>query len=433
MPKALIVLFVCISLLTNAQDLVRKGSTGFGSQYSQADGGAKVVRVVAGSPAEKAGLKVGDIILEIDRQPITDGIMLTRKISVIKTGQKLDLRVSRGGNTSNIIVTPASVPLEKNRNKTEYGVVTSDGRHLRTITTVPQGSGRRPAVLFIQWLSCGTLEIPGKSTEATDSLFKSFANSDKVIFVRVERPGTGDSEGGPCVDLTLEEELNAYRSALAQLKQRPDVDANKIFLLGLSLGSSLAPVVGEGQNIAGYMVSGACTQTWFEHMLDIERRRLKFEGTSPSEVVVAIKKFTKFYEKYLIEKMTPKQIEEAHPDLRGLWYDSPEHQYGRPAKFYMSVQDLNIEGAWEKVNVPVLVVFPELDWIMSRTDHQRIVDIVNARRPGLATFVSMEGLGHSLDRFKSIEDAYQFKDPVIDGTPNPVFLQWLDKQLQKMQ
>src|SRR5688572_7728840 len=45
--------------------------------------------------------------------------------------------------------------------KTEYGeLLPGDGARLRTIVTKPQqATGRLPAVLFVQWLSCDTIEL----------------------------------------------------------------------------------------------------------------------------------------------------------------------------------------------------------------------------------------------------------------------------------
>ncbi len=417
-----------------SQDLARKGVPGFRAQFQSTDPrGAKVTSVIQGSPADKAGLKKDDVIVSFGEKQMTDAIEFERKISVVKGGQRLQVKVNRDGRVEDISFVIAAAPLEKNINKTEYGVVDAGSYRLRTITTVPARSAnvKLPAVLFIQWLSCGSIEYQSRARNGVDSLVRSFANSTSVVFMRVDRPGSGDSEGGPCVDCGLTEELDAYRRALESLRNRPDVDPNKIFILGLSLGGSLAPVVGAGQNIAGYMVSGACTQTWFEHMLDIERRQLKLSGASPSEENAAIKKFTKFYERYYIEKMTPAEVVKSNPELAGLWQDDPAHQYQRPARFFQEVQALDFEGAWEKVNVPVLIVFGTFDWIMSERDHSRIAEIVNSNKPGLARLEVMKGVGHSLDKYPSLQDAFNGTNRVVDAGATPIFMSWLEGQIRK--
>ncbi|BAU27403.1 Do/DeqQ family serine protease [Aneurinibacillus soli] len=59
--------------------------------------GAVIAQVVSGSPAEKAGLKQGDIIVEVDKQKITDSQSFSEKISSFKAGAKIQLQVSRQG------------------------------------------------------------------------------------------------------------------------------------------------------------------------------------------------------------------------------------------------------------------------------------------------------------------------------------------------
>jgi pimeloyl-ACP methyl ester carboxylesterase len=58
------------------------------------------------------------------------------------------------------------------------------------------------------------------------------------------------------------------------------------------------------------------------------------------------------------------------------WYDAPDSQYGRPARFYHQLQDLDLAAAWSKVRVPTLVVWGEYDWIMDRSDQDQIVQLV---------------------------------------------------------
>jgi serine protease Do len=59
--------------------------------------GAVVVDVAPGSSAADAGLQLGDIVQEVNKQPVTNSKALTAMNGEIKPGQKLLLRVwSRG-------------------------------------------------------------------------------------------------------------------------------------------------------------------------------------------------------------------------------------------------------------------------------------------------------------------------------------------------
>jgi serine protease Do len=61
--------------------------------------GALISEVMKDSPAEKAGFKAGDIILEFDGKPITDMHELPRLAAVTPIGKKAVVKVLRDGKT----------------------------------------------------------------------------------------------------------------------------------------------------------------------------------------------------------------------------------------------------------------------------------------------------------------------------------------------
>jgi Do/DeqQ family serine protease len=62
--------------------------------------GLLVTDVQPGSPAEKAGLRRGDVILEIARRPADDPANLYRALGALKTGESLLIYVHRAGGSS---------------------------------------------------------------------------------------------------------------------------------------------------------------------------------------------------------------------------------------------------------------------------------------------------------------------------------------------
>ena len=69
--------------------------------------GAAVSNVEEGSPAGKAGLEAGDVIMKIDGRAIEGSADLSRTIRSLKPGTKVNLQVWRGGKTRDIAVTVA--------------------------------------------------------------------------------------------------------------------------------------------------------------------------------------------------------------------------------------------------------------------------------------------------------------------------------------
>jgi S1-C subfamily serine protease len=62
--------------------------------------GARVTEVIAGSPAEKAGLKVGDIILKVNDQALDGSHDLATVLGAMKVGDTVTLNVQRSGETT---------------------------------------------------------------------------------------------------------------------------------------------------------------------------------------------------------------------------------------------------------------------------------------------------------------------------------------------
>jgi serine protease Do len=65
--------------------------------------GIVVIEVLPGSPAEAAGLQSGDVIQEVNRQPVTSAKDLARKVEQM-AGQSLVLFVNRAGTTVYLVV-----------------------------------------------------------------------------------------------------------------------------------------------------------------------------------------------------------------------------------------------------------------------------------------------------------------------------------------
>jgi len=88
-------------------------------------------------------------------------------------------------------------------------------------------------------------------------------------------------------------------------------------------------------------------------------------------------------------------------------------QYGRPYSWHQQAAKQNFLAAWTKLDAPVLVIFNAFDQFELRHGHKLIVDTMNRLRPDSATFIERPNIGHSDNRYATIEDAYAFRN----GTP----------------
>ena len=72
--------------------------------------GALVQEVASGSPADKAGLRPGDLVVAIDGQPVADPSEMSARVRAHKPGDKVTLQVVRDGNETTITATLSQRP-----------------------------------------------------------------------------------------------------------------------------------------------------------------------------------------------------------------------------------------------------------------------------------------------------------------------------------
>jgi Do/DeqQ family serine protease len=76
----------------------------------EADKGVLIAKVLPDSPAALAGLRAGDIIQKIDAQVVTDSISVQKLVDSKPVGSKLQLELSRQGQTLNLSIQTAALP-----------------------------------------------------------------------------------------------------------------------------------------------------------------------------------------------------------------------------------------------------------------------------------------------------------------------------------
>lgn len=308
-------------------------------------------------------------------------------------------------------------------------VTNARGEKLRTFITRPdtahtsdtQGnetSKKVPLIFFVGWLSCDSMEYSDANTQDGFGIFlRRLINQSGYATVRMDKPGVGESQGD-CSKADFESEMSGWQAAFDAMSKYDFIDLDRVFVVGLSNGGGFSPLVVRSHPVRGFISCGSWGRTWYEHMLELERRRLMEEKKSPAEVNTSVKAFVEFYTLYLMKGMTPGQVIAQHPEWKGLWYDTPDGQYGRPAAFYQQLQALNLGEVWQNVKAPVLVIRGTADTIMSRLDGEAIVQIVNQVHSGQARYREIDDMTHGM----TVKD--KFYDPLIS-----VVLDWMKERL----
>jgi photosystem II stability/assembly factor-like uncharacterized protein len=86
------------------------GSGYLGLTGQDADVGARITEIVANSPAQKADLKQGDIILAIENKPVLSYNQLLEQLRNRKGGEKITLKISRNREGKDVAVTLGTRP-----------------------------------------------------------------------------------------------------------------------------------------------------------------------------------------------------------------------------------------------------------------------------------------------------------------------------------
>jgi hypothetical protein len=306
-------------------------------------------------------------------------------------------------------------------------VTTAAGYPLEVFLTRPKGTqGKLPVLFEVAWLSCDSVEQPKGVEDGFTQLIWNLASRSGFATYRVNKPGVGKSGGPKCNDLDWATELTAYRSAFAAMKNFDFLDTSRIYMIGFSNGGGVAPLIAGDAPVRGYLVFSGWYKTWLEHMLEHERRRMRLSGLAEPEISDRMRQYGTFYDRYLNGKLTPAEVIAEHPEFKPIWYDEPDHQYGRPAAFYQQLQDLNLAGAWEKVTAPTLAVHGEYDWVMSTDDYRLLVAALNSTNPGSAEFVEWPHADHSLYTHANEKNAFGHDpDKKYDHGLTEVVMRWL--------
>jgi pimeloyl-ACP methyl ester carboxylesterase len=312
-----------------------------------------------------------------------------------------------------------------------YDSVTApDGKRLRTIITKPRNAKQKLPVIFVAgWLSCDSVEAPADTKDESGLVFRSLAQLPEFALFRMDKQGVGDSEG-VCGENDFDSELAGYRAAFHALGNYDFIDLKRVYILGISNGGGFAPLLPESDSeqsqVRGYISVGGWVKTWFEHMLEIERRRFALMGKSPADVTESMKKASTLYHEWLVKGRTVDDIVKEQPQLAEIWPDGKDltHLYGRPLAFYQQLQKLNLADAWSRVKVPTYVLRGAFDWIMSREDSELIASYVN-RNGDLASFYEIPNTGHTFQHYLSLADAFKGKSAPFDPKVTGLLADWL--------
>lgn len=296
-----------------------------------------------------------------------------------------------------LYVTLASAQEERDAGLvTEYGEIVVDDSLRRTLLTMPESlSAPAPAVLLIGGIGCYSVDVATIPQDAYTHLTHDLARAGFVT-MRVEKSGVGDSQGPPCVNVDFDAEVRGYAAALTALQRNPHVNPARIYLIGHSIGSVIAPRLARNNHVAGVIALEGVGRDWPEYEIRNLRRDLELDGESAAAVDQALIEKAQCMQLLFFQYEPEAVIERSLPSCR-------VHNAIYPASvaYMQQVAHLNIIEPWPQLGVPVLAVYGTSDFETELADHQRIVDVVNSGHPQSATLHVIPAMSHRLGRAAS--------------------------------
>ncbi|MBX9880399.1 MAG: alpha/beta fold hydrolase [Sphingomonas sp.] len=248
-----------------------------------------------GIPISKIDRDAGAVIFEIA------SVNAAFKAVLDPTGNTLTGEWRQGSNTLPLIFTrrqPGQVQPVSARPQTpkrpypyreEEINFSEDGAPFRLAgtLTLPRGAGPYPAVVLVAGSGPNTRNEPILGHEPF-LVIADHLTRHGIAVLRYDKRGTGAS-GGVYATATTRDFADDAEAALAYLKNRPEVDARHVGLIGHSEGGLIAPIVAAQDRSAAFIVmmggpgvNGA--QVWLEQLKLV----LAAEGMAPDKIAAAV-------------------------------------------------------------------------------------------------------------------------------------------------
>jgi len=427
-------------------------------RYGPGGGGVVLEDIVPSSSAAAAGFKPDDILVAMDGVKIPGVAWLLGQLGDRRAGDEVGLDFVRDGQTLRAHVTLQEAPRETGVGyDVFYNSVSNGPFRQRIIVTRPRyAAARHPAVLLLQGgHTCFPVDSPVGRPTPFVRLAQHLARNGYVT-MRVERPGCGDSEGGPFRDVDFETELSGNLQALRTLKKLDYVNGDNVLIYGFSMGGIMAPLLAMDEPVRGVAVYGTTCMPWFEGVMGQRRRLLSLQGLSPAQVNATMRGHVQLWYQLAVQKKTVREIAETQSIPQSVWdqWITGEAQIlDRHYSYYHQIADKELAVAWEKVaatRLPsssnqvevhprVLAMWGESDWLTTREEGMEwIVASVNKVQPGNATSAVIKSSDHYCNDVATFEDSYRAiysSSLEVSAGFNPamieIMLQWCDSTVSR--
>jgi len=417
MRRVIVLLLALVVPFSIAQELPRRPVLGLPlqplsqEQQTKFSLGAQSGAIVTNAPNLPGDVKVGDILIAIDGTKFNTFAAMNGLIRDKKAGDEVELSMlTESGETVKRKIKLNERPRDPGDATYEviYDHVVSNGHRMRTVITKPKKAGKHPVFFWIQGISLGTIDYPLTAPNGTAKILKSFSD-DGYVTVRVEKPGIGDSEGGPANKVLYDEETDIFRQGLKALNKYDFVDRSKVYIFGHSMGGCHAPILAAEIPVKGIISYGTVSDSWLEWQIKADRFQAILGGADPEQVDQDVRKTVAFYSALYNDRKSPEQIAKENPSLAEFAKQASadgQNLSARSIDYMRGVNDKNFSHYWARVGeAKVLAAFGENDFVALETCQTQIPIVVNRVKPGNAVYIKVKESDHGFTKTTSMKDS----------------------------
>jgi pimeloyl-ACP methyl ester carboxylesterase len=405
-----VVWFVLLAgAICNTQELRRSGFIGVSAaeltdearkQLKPGETGILVQGVIDGGSAKDSGIQANDIITQVSDHRVVDVDDFVQVVKALRAGDNATIYLRRKGEALTKQLTVKPRPFESAPDvETSYRAISVDGSSRRAIVTAPKGAAKYPAILYVNGIGCFSQESLNLSSPDTKFLYG--LTRAGFVTMRVEKSAVGDSEGPSCLSpaVDLRAEIRGYVAGLKALKEYPFVDANRVFIVGISIGGVEAPLIAQQVPVKGLVVINTVAKPFLEYLIDTRRRQNMLRNTPYDEMERRLRLNEQCNHRLLIEREPPDQLLKQAPDC------GDYIAYPAPYTYMQQWAALNPAEEWKKVDAPVFIVYGTSDYISTIADDPYLADIINSFHPDHASLKAIPQMDHYLTRARSMAES----------------------------
>lgn len=410
--------FMGISMENLTDDL--KKMTNYTGKY-----GAYINRVVPGSTAESIGLKKGDIIISINSIPVNSGAEAVSIVGRSRGGDKFEYEIFRGGNVLKGNSQFKSYPVESFDDLTvDYTQASTNTGLQRIILTKKKNAGKQPLIIFIGGIGCYALDFPLDTSVSEVQVINLLARNG-FSAARIDKPGMGDNAGQSskaCNEIGFHEEVTGYVQCINALKKRADVDSNRVFIIGHSMGGVMAPLIARQTAIKGIIAYGTIGSNFLEYLIKTRRTIAQAYNWTADETDAYIKDVCECSTWYFADKLSTEEATKKKKDCAEYLsvFDFRARVYND------ELYAINIPAEWMKFKGKALLMWGAADFVAAEDDHRIIVDALNRERAGSAEFMKVPAASHGMQTAGDFPTARTSPGP-YNKQCGDAMLTWLNK------